>query len=121
MALENAGKNVMLDALGVVATYFSLHDGFPATIGPGNECTGGTPAYARKATDWNAAATGSMTNDFGTTPAVFDIASGETVDAIGICSALTGGTIYGGADVTTEGAYGAQGTYTIDTFTVSIT
>jgi hypothetical protein len=119
MALEDAGRNVMLDALGVVATFCSAHSGFPATIGAGNELSGGSPAYIRKAIAWDAAATGSMAKS--AAAVVFDIESGDTVEALGLCSAESAGTIYGGADVTTEGPFGAQGTYTVSAFTVSVT
>lgn len=116
MALEDAGRNVMLDALGAVATFMSAHSAFPATTG--NELAGGTPAYARKAIAWDAAAAGSMSDDGSSV--VLDIESGDTVDALGLFSAVTAGTLYGGADVTTE-VFGAQGTYTLTSFTLSVT
>jgi hypothetical protein len=118
MALEDVGSNLMLDALGVATTYTSLHDGFPGSLG--NECTGGAPAYARIAAVWDAASGASMGLDV-STPPIFDIALGETVSAQGLASAASAGTIYGSADVTDEGPYGAQGTYEITALTVSIT
>jgi hypothetical protein len=118
MALEDAGRNVMLDALGVVAVWCSAHGGFPATIGPGNELAGGTPAYGRKAIAWAAASGGSMAKT--ASAVVFDIEAADEVQALGLCSAETAGTIYGGADVTNE-TFGAQGTYTVSAFTVSVT
>ncbi|MBU0967319.1 MAG: hypothetical protein KKA54_13170 [Proteobacteria bacterium] len=51
----NAAKNTMLDALTVA--YASLHNGDPGATGT-NEVTGGSPAYARKAVTFNAAAAG---------------------------------------------------------------
>jgi len=46
MGYVAAAKNLMLDALGAVAVYVSLHTDDPGTIGS-NEVSGGSPAYAR--------------------------------------------------------------------------
>ena len=51
---------------------------------------------------------------------VFDIESGDTVSAVGLTTALTSGSIHGGADLTDE-VFGAQGTYTLTAITVTIT
>jgi len=115
MALENIGKNVMLDALGVDVDFLGLHSAFPASSG--NEIAGGTPAYARQGCLWDAAASGSMLLN-GTE--VFDVEAGDTVAAFGLWDAVTAGTIHGGADVTDE-VFGGQGTYTITEVTISIT
>ena len=117
MALEDAARNAMLDELATLAIFVSAHDGFPATIGPGNELSGGAPAYARKSITWNTATGGAL--DSSNQP-VLDIASGDTVSALGLSSASTAGTLYGGADVTNE-AFGAQGTYTVTDFDITIT
>jgi len=117
MALENSGKNIMLDALVAVISHLSLHSGFPATIGPGNELAGGTPAYARKAVSWAAASGGAVS---ASTAPVFDVEGGDTVSAVGLCTAVSAGSIHGGADVTDE-VFGAQGTYTVDTYTITLT
>lgn len=117
MPLNDTAKNYMLDQLGTQIGFFGLHSADPGTTGT-NELTGGSPAYARKAATWASAATGSMT-DTGADP-VFDVASGSTVAWVGLWSSLTVGTFYGAADVTDE-VYGAQGTYTLTSFTISIT
>jgi hypothetical protein len=113
MALNDAAKNSMLDHWGTEGLYMSLHTAYPATTG--NEVTGGSPAYARKAITWGASATGSMamTND-----PIFDVPA-TTVAAIGFFSALTVGTLYGDADVTDE-VFAAQGTYTVTATTVDL-
>jgi hypothetical protein len=116
MALEDDGRNVMLDALGVVAVWCSAHGAFPATSG--NELAGGSPPYGRKAIAWAAASAGSMAKTAGAV--VFDIEAADEVQALGLWSAETVGTLYGGADVTDE-LFGAQGTYTVSAFTVSVT
>jgi hypothetical protein len=53
MSLVNAAKNTMLNALNIDSA--SLHTAFPGLTGA-NEMTGGTPAYARKAVSFGAAA-----------------------------------------------------------------
>ncbi len=100
------GKNYMLDQLGGVALYGSLHTANPGSTGA-SEITGGSPAYARKSLTWNAAANGAKT--LSNTP-TFDIPAGTTVAYFGLWSAASGGTYYGYITVTQE-VYAAQGTY----------
>lgn len=108
MGLNDTAKNLMLDALAAVAVYASLHDNDPSTNGA-NEISGGSPAYARKAITWNAAATHNLDNNANP---VFDVASGKTVKYVGFWSASSGGTFYGYIDVTDE-VFAGQGTYTL--------
>lgn len=74
------------------------------------EISGGSPAYARKAIAF-AAAAGGMIDD-STNGAVFDIPAGAAVDYLGMWSAVTAGTLLAVDDVTTE-TFGGQGTYTV--------
>jgi hypothetical protein len=106
---DATAKNVMLDALGVLLTRIALHSGDPGAANQAdNELSGGSPAYARKAIAWNAAAAGSM--DDSTAP-VFDVEAGDTVSWISGWN--TAGTVrYFKKDVTNE-VFGAQGTYTL--------
>jgi len=108
MPYSPAGKNLMLDALGAVAVFVSLHDGAPGDNGA-NEISGGAPAYIRKAITWNGAAAGSI--DSSNAPEL-DVPSSTTVAYVGFWSAESGGTFYGFADVTDE-VFAAQGTYTV--------
>lgn len=92
--LPDATKNALLDSAvsgGLVAsgTHLALFTAFPPTIGS-NEVTGGSPAYARKAITWNAAAAGSKSIAAGQT---FDVPLATTVRAVGVVSALTAGTL----------------------------
>jgi hypothetical protein len=107
---DNTAKNLMLDALGAVALRLALHTGDPGGANSAtSEVTGGSPAYARKAIAWNAAASGSM--DDSTNGAVFDVPAGTTVTWISGWN--TAGTVrYFKKQVTSE-AFGAQGTYTV--------
>lgn len=75
------------------------------------EISGGSPAYARKAIAFNAAVGGSM--DDSTNGAVFDVAAGVTVNAIGYHSAVSAGTLLALDDDVTPEVFGSQGTYTL--------
>jgi len=102
------GKNAMLDALGALADFVSLHTGDPGENGA-NEISGGSPAYARKASTWNPASGGSMDNS---NVPVFDVPAATTVSYVGFWSAVSGGIFYGAANVTDE-VFANQGTYTL--------
>lgn len=116
MPLVDAGRNAMLTGgLGNVISHISLHNGDPSTTGA-NELTGGSPAYARKAVTWNAAASGARTNNGAL---VFDVPTGVTVLHVGFWSAITAGTFYGYFPVGAA-AYSVQGATfaaSTDTFT----
>lgn len=103
------GKNAMLNALGALAVFASLHTANPGDNGA-NEISGGSPAYIRKAMTWNAAGSGTM-DDSGAAR-VFDVPASTTVAYVGFWSAESGGTFYGAADVTDE-VFSGQGTYTL--------
>ena len=108
MPFSILGKNAMLNALGALAVYASLHSADPGENGA-NELTGGSPAYARKAITWSAADEGAM--DDSNIPA-FNVPAGSTVLYVGLWSHLTVGTFYGSNPVTQEN-FTAQGTYTL--------
>lgn len=86
----------------VLITHIALFDG-------ATEITGGSPAYARKAVTWTAPSAGLIRP---TANLVFDIPAGADVTEWRGFSASSGGTDYGGADLTDE-AFAAQGTYTL--------
>lgn len=112
--LSTAGKNAALDALG--ATYASLHSADPGATGTANELTGGTPAYARKAISFAAAAAGVKAVQ--ATLPVFNIPAGATVAYVGLWSAIAG-TYLGCFDVTDE-VFAGQGTYTVSAGSLSL-
>ncbi len=79
MAFNDASKNVMLDALDESATQIT-HVGIHTLVDPGTgtnanagEAAGGSPAYARQAVTWGAAASGQKTN---TGALTFDVPAG---------------------------------------------
>lgn len=80
MPFNDASKNVMLDALDESATQIT-HVGVHTVTDPGTgtnanagEATGGSPAYARQAVTWGAAASGQKTN---TGALTFDVPAGS--------------------------------------------
>lgn len=117
MALSNAGKHVMLDALAGVAVYASLHTASPGTTGA-NEVSGGSPAYARKSITWNAASGGALDNNANP---VFDVPGSTTVSHFGLWSAASGGTFYGGDALSASESFTGQGTYTLSDADVTVT
>lgn len=86
MPYSTNGRNTMLD--GIDTTHLSVHDGIPDDSGS-NEISGGTPAYARKAVTFDAAAGGTKAKDASVPE--FDVPAGTTVFFIGQFDALTVG------------------------------
>jgi hypothetical protein len=88
--ITDACKNAMLDSAVSGAPGTALFLGLHTTLGAsGTEVTGGSPAYARKAITWNAAATGTKTIVAAVT---FDVPASTTVRAVQLWSASTAGT-----------------------------
>ena len=94
MAFNDAAKNVMLDALDESVTQithvgiFTAADPGTGTNFTGTEATGGSPAYARQAVTWGAAASGQKSN---TGTLTFDVPAG-TYGFFGYFNASTGNT-----------------------------
>jgi hypothetical protein len=81
-----------------------------ATVNKLTEISGGSPAYARKAIAFAAAAGGLL--DDSSNGVVFDIPAGGVVDYVGFYSAVTAGTVLCIDDLTSE-VFAGQGTYTL--------
>lgn len=115
MTLNAAGKNAILDGGIDAITALSLHtDAYAAGGGAaGNEAAGGTPAYARKAPVWAAAAGGAVGLSANV---VFDVPAG-TYRRVGLWA---GATYAGDADITDE-TFAGQGQYTLTAGTITIT
>lgn len=107
--LVNAAKNSMLDQLGTLAAYASLHTADPGTGGT-SEVMGGSPAYARKAITWAAAASASKATS---AQLVFDVPGSTTISYVGYWSAASGGTFYGSRPLDANQTFATQGTYTV--------
>ena len=105
MAIQTtAMKNVLATEYGATALYAALYTTAPGASA-GTEVTGGSPAYARKSISWGAPSNGVIT-----ATVTFDVPSGTTVVGAGVHSAVTAGTYYDGASVTSQ-AFASQGTY----------
>jgi hypothetical protein len=106
---DTTARNVGVDAIAALGLRWAAHTGDPGGANSAsNEVTGGSPAYARKAVAWNAAASGIATQNG---DVVLDIPAGTTVSWVSLWN--TAGTVrYLKKDVTDE-VFGAQGTYTI--------
>lgn len=85
MPHTTTGRNNMLGAIGI--THASLHSAFPGNTGA-NEISGGSPAYARKAVTFAAAASAARAQ---TGSAIFDVPAATTVRFVAFWDALTGG------------------------------
>lgn len=101
-----ASKNIMLDALSVGA--LSLHSADPGVDGTANELTGGSPAYARKAAVYAAAANGERVLS---ADVLFDVPPGAVVAYVGKWSTTTG--TFRGADQVTSESYVNQGQHKV--------
>ena len=108
MSLETVAIDRMLDALGIDAV--SLHDADPGATGAA-ELVGGT--YARQTPAWDPAAAGALDLASSLT---FDVPSGSTVAFYGLWKA---GVWQGSVDPTPDETYGADGTYTINSLSVT--
>jgi hypothetical protein len=121
LALTDAAKNLMLNALAGVnptlsAAYASLHTADPGSTGT-NEVSGGSPPYARRAITWNTATSGDL--DDNTIPA-FDVPASTTITHFGLWSASTAGTFLGGGTLDATQIFSTQGTYTLTDLDVTL-
>lgn len=115
MPYVNASKNAMLDHLGTLALYVSLHTADPGASGT-SEVSGGSPAYARKSVTWGSASGGSKA---ASNQPQFDVPASTTITHVGFWSAATSGTFYGSAAITSE-TFAAQGTYTLTSVSMNL-
>lgn len=117
MAVTDAGKNVMLNQFGTVAVFASLHTADPGLTGA-NEVAGGSPAYARIAATWNAAAAGDL--NLSNQP-LFNVPASTTVAYIGLWSAVSAGTFYAGGQLVSSETFTGQGDFTLTDADVILT
>ncbi len=115
MPLTAEAHHRMLNHLATQIATASLHSADPGTTGA-SELTGGSPAYARKAVTWNAAAASNI--DQANAP-VFDVPGGSTVAFVGYWSGEATPVFLGSDPVTAE-SYAAQGTYTLSDSDISL-
>lgn len=92
---------------GTITPFIALATTAPGATA-GTEVTGGTPAYARKATNWGTAAASVIAGS----PAAHDVPSGVTVRGVNLMSAVTAGAYKDGA-VVTDQPFSSQGQFTV--------
>lgn len=103
MPATNALLNALETSIDTLISHIGLVDETDA------ELTGGSPAYARIAVTWVSAGDGVIRPN---TDHSFNVPASKTVAGWRGYSAATGGTDYGGPDLTPE-SYSTQGTYTL--------
>ncbi len=103
MPLTTGERTQAADAVAARLLFVSLHTGDPSTTGA-NEATGGSPAYARKALVFAAAASGTAA----AAEVTFDVPAG-TYTHFGTWSAVSAGTFRGGNALSASQVMGAQG------------
>ncbi len=105
-----AQRNALATHYGSQAPFGTLFTADPGTTGTvTGEVSGGSPAFARKAMSWGAAAASAITG-----APVFDVPSGTTVTFFGVAVTVTLAT----ADLrdrvaVTSQTFASQGTYTV--------
>lgn len=113
MPFTNEGKALMLEALRTGIAEISLHTADPSTTGA-NEVTGGSPAYARAAVtavDFAAVSAGAFT-------LAADISfSGPASGACTHVGIWDGANFLGGAAITGDQAFNAEGAYVLQAAT----
>src|SRR4051812_32666971 len=98
MAIANAAtRTAMAGYYATQAPFCALYSSAPGATA-GTELAGGAPAYARKASNWGTASGSAVS----AAPAAFDVPSGATVAGVGFHSAVTAGSFWDGASVTSQ-------------------
>lgn len=97
MPLTTSGKNTVLGAFD--AAYIGLHTAYPGDAGS-NETSGGSPAYARKAATWAAAASGERALSASVTG--FDVAASTTIKWVAAWTTSTSGSCRASSPVGTS-------------------
>lgn len=104
--INTSRKNVALAAVGAACGFLALYSDAAGTT----ELTGGSPAYARKPVTYNSVTTGVLSTAADVT---FDIPAGSTVRAIGLCTAVSGGTQHAKIEPVSVESWVGQGTCVI--------
>jgi hypothetical protein len=100
-------RNALVDAYKAQAAFMAVYSTVPGASA-GTELTGGTPPYARRASNWGTTANSAAT----AAPTAFDIPSNGTAAGIGFHTLATGGVYLDGAAVTSQ-TFVSQGTLTV--------
>lgn len=110
MPINDAGLDVMANAFRAAATHAAIHTANPGTTGTSPSAAG------RQAVTWTTPTTG---GDFNLSSAL-NFTGGAASGAatyVGLWSASTGGTFYGGFALTGDQTFNAAGEYTLTNIT----
>jgi hypothetical protein len=111
----DATKEVLAQAYAGLGTWISLHTASPGTTGA-SEATGGSPAYARKETEWSAGGEDGVVTG---TSVIIDVPAG-TYTHIGLWDAASGGNLIDTAALGSSVTMSSQGQVVLTpTFTQS--
>lgn len=113
MPLNDAALDLMATALKNGATHMSLHSANPGTTG-----TSEITAAGRQPIAWDGPTTGGDISLSGT-EAFTGGTGGGAVTHVGLWSAATGGTFYGGFALTGDLTFNAAGEYTVQDVTIN--
>lgn len=113
MALNDAALDVMANALKSAATFMSLHSADPGATG-----TSEIAAAGRQAIVWDGPNTGGDLSLQGT-EAFTGMAASQAVTHVGLWSASTAGTFYGGFSLAGDVTANAAGEYTVTEVSLS--
>lgn len=100
-------RNALATAYKTNAAYAALYTTTPGASA-GTEVTGGSPAYARQASNWGTVAASAVT----ASPAAFNVPASTTVVGAGFHDAVTAGNYLDGGTVTSQN-FSSQGTYAL--------
>ena len=103
-----ATRTSLASSYAALAPWMAIFSTVPSGGTPGTELSGGSPAYARRASNWGTAANSAVV----ATPAAHDIPAGATAAGIGFYSAQTAGSFVDGAAVTSQ-TFASQGTLAV--------
>src|SRR5690606_572779 len=111
----DATKEALAQAYAGLGTWISLHTASPGTTGA-SEATGGSPAYARKETEWSAGGEDGVVTG---TSVIIDVPAG-TYTHIGLWDAASGGNLIDTAALGSSVTMSSQGQVVLTpTFTQS--
>jgi len=114
MALQTAALNAAVDAIVALTGFASIHTADPGGTGA-SEVSGG--GYARQAVTWTAASNGSRSAN---ATLAFSAAASTAANFVGLWSAVTGGTWYGGEALAGDNAFNAAGDYNVTVLTITV-
>lgn len=114
MAFQDAALNAAVDGIAAIASHASIHTADPGGTGTAEQSGGG---YARQAVTWSAASGGARSAN---ATLSFSAVASTNAAYVGLWSALTVGTWYGGDAITGDTTFNATGDFDLTTLTIAV-